>query len=771
MRWRTKRLGLFAAGGVLLLFFAYAFCPKPALLEPYAFSRAVFDRQGNLLNLSLSSDEKYRLFVPYEKINEYTKKALLTYEDKRFFSHFGVDVISLARAAAAMMAGGRRQGASTLTMQVARLRWRLDTSSFSGKIIQILRALQLERHYSKEEIAEAYYNLCPMGGNVEGIGAAALIYFNTEADRLNLPQAAAQAVIPQNPEKRHPLKKGGQQHIAAAVQRLKALWGEAYGESETAAFDLPVLFEKHLPKTAMHTVRRVKKLTTTGNIRTTLDGIWQQKLEQTLKTYIDKQRTLGVKNAAAIIVNRKTMEVIAEAGSADFFDAEISGQVDGLTALRSPGSVLKPFIYALALEQGIIHPLSLLRDVPENYGLYTPENFDHGFSGLINATDALVQSRNIPAVELLQALKGNSFYDLLQKAGVPKLKPAMHYGLALALGGAEVTMQNLAELYAMLGNLGAFRQLRYFTEETESPAVSLLMPESAFLTVEMLKNNPATDRHALPYLAKRDGYFVAWKTGTSFGFRDAWSAGIAGDYVFVAWLGNFDNTPNNALVGREMAAPLMFTLIRQMAAEGLIKAPVFAADMPELTKVDICLATGELADEDCEITSSTYFIPNITKTPYRHITRKIPIDKATGKRACRHMPPLTELKAYQFWDSDIYKIYEQAGIRLNRPPEFAENCAVVSDIVSGKAPVIKSPVNGSRLISHTANAKISLKAETDADATEVFWFVNDVFVGKSGRFDSLETDLPNGKAAIRAVDNLGRVATVSITGKKILHIN
>lgn len=771
MKLWAKRLGLFFAGSVLLLALCFAFCPKPALLEHYTFSRAVYDRNGELLNLSLSPDEKYRLFVPYEKINEHTKNALLIYEDKRFFSHWGVDVLSLMRAATAMLSGGRKQGASTLTMQVARLRWRLDTSSLLGKALQILRALQLERHYSKEEILEAYYNLCPMGGNIEGIGAAALIYFKTEADKINLPQAAALAVLPQNPEKRHPLKKDGQQQIAKAVQRLKMQWIEVFGDREAALFDLPVLFEKHLPKIAMHTVQRVKQQSTDGNIRTTLDGFWQQKLEQTLRDYIEKQHNLGVRNAAAMIVNRQTMEVMAESGSANFFDNGISGQVDGLTALRSPGSALKPFIYALALEQGLIHPLSLLRDVPENYGLYTPENFDHGFSGLINATDALVQSRNIPAVELLQSLKGGSFYNLLKNAGVPKLKPAKHYGLALALGGAEVTMQNLAELYAMLGNLGAFRRLRYFMGESTQLAQQLLSRESAFLTLEMLNSNPAVDRHALPYLAQHDNYNIAWKTGTSFGFRDAWSAGITGDYVFIVWIGNFDNTPNNAFIGRDMAAPLMFALIRQLAAEGLIKEPNRTELSLVLTKVNICLATGELADEDCDKTGSTYFIPNITKTPYKHITRKIPIDKASGKRACRHIPPLTELKAYQFWDSDVYKIYEQAGIILNRPPEFLNTCTEIRENAAGKAPVIKTPIDGSVLIVHTPNAKMTLSAEIDADVSETFWFVNDVFAGKSGRYDSLETPLPNGKAIIRAMDNLGRVATISVIGKKILHIN
>lgn len=759
-----KRLGWCFLGVIALAFLCFIFCPKPRLLEHYTFSRAVYDRNGELLNLSLSADEKYRQYVPYEKINENTKKALLAYEDRRFFKHFGIDVLSIFRAVKNMAVGGRREGASTLTMQVARLRWRLDTSSVWGKVLQMLRALQLERHYSKKEILEAYYNLCPMGGNIEGIGAAALIYFNEDADKLTLPEAAALMVIPQNPEKRHPLKKGGPTQIRQAVQRLQSRWRELYGDELMAAFDLPISFEKHLPKVAMHTVQRLKKLNNIGDIHSTIDIIWQQKLETAVKNYIAKQQIFGVKNAAVMIVNRKTMEVVAESGAADFFDKEILGQVDGIRARRSSGSTLKPFIYALALEQGLIHPLSLLRDVPESYGFYTPENFDHNFKGLINATEALVQSRNIPAVELLLRLKENSFYDILKKAGVPKLKSPQHYGLSIALGGAEVTMQNLAELYAMLGNLGEFHRLRYFRDEPLGEPQHLLMKESAFLTLEMLKTNPEVDVNTLPYLLKHHPYHVYWKTGTSFGFRDAWSVGIAGDYVFVVWLGNFDNTPNNALTGRTMAAPLMFSLIRMMAADGLILQPDFSVDALQLTETDICLATGELANSDCEKTAKTFLIPNITHTPYNNITRRIPIDIKSGMRACRHTPPTTELRAFQFWDSTVYQLYEKAGIMLNPPPAFLENCEAVQEVSSGRPPVIKEPADGSRLIAHGGNSKLILRAETDADVSDVFWFINDIFVGKNGRFETTTANIPNGKAIVRAVDNLGRAATVAIEG-------
>lgn len=763
-----KYIGVTVGAILLIAINCYLFCPKPELLEHYNFSHAVYDKNGKLLNLGLSIDEKYRLFTPYEKLNENTKNTLLLYEDKRFFQHFGVDVFSVFRAIKEMLIGGRKQGASTLTMQVARLRWRLNTASISGKIIQILRAIQLERHYSKEQILEAYFNLCPLGGNIEGIGAASLIYFNTNAENLTIPQSAALTVIPQNPEKRNPLKPQGVTEIHLAVQRLKKLWENAFDSYDSGIFEMPISFEKNLPKIAMHTVRRLNKQFNQNRIISTLDAYWQIRLEKITANYINKQKNVGVNNAAVLILNYKTMDVLAETGSADFFNKDISGQVDGLTARRSPGSTLKPFIYALGLEHGLIHPLSLLKDIPENYGLYTPENFDYAFKGLINATDALVQSRNIPAVELLLRLNDDSFYTLLKRAGVPRLKDAKHYGLALALGGAEVTMQNEAELYAMLANLGQYRKLNYIYSPHENKPLSLLTPESAYLVLEMLKTNPAIDRYMLPYMTRHDDYQVRWKTGTSFGFRDAWSVGIAGDYVFVVWLGNFDNSPNNALTGRTMAAPLMFSLIRTMAAEGLIQEPTYPLEKLNLTEVEICLATGEQANAACQKRGKTYFIPNITQTPYSNITRQIPIDIQSGKRACRHLPPQTELRYYQFWPSEIYKIYDKAGIQLEQPPAFLHDCEQIDTGVVGKPPLIKQPTDGSTLIAHGKNDKMSLYAEADADVDYIFWYINDVFVGKSFPDESVVTPILLGKAVIKAVDNFGRVATVSVEGKKFL---
>ncbi len=765
MGWALKRKH-FPGAALAACALIYIFCPKPPLLEAYTYSRAAYDRNGELLHLSLSADDKYRLFVPYEEINDNTKRTLLLYEDKRFFRHGGVDLPSLMRAAGNMALGGRKQGASTLTMQTARLRFKLNTSTISGKIAQILRALQLERHYSKEEILEAYFNLCPLGGNIEGIGAAALIYFKTDAAKLNLPQSAALAVIPQNPGKRQPLKPAGQQEIAAAMQRLKTLWLEEYGDKQAADLDLMPSFERFLPKTAMHTVRRLERQFTAPRIASTLDAAWQRRLEEIISTYLAGRKNEGITNGAAMIVNYKTMEVLAEIGSADFFNADIQGQVDALTARRSPGSALKPFIYALALERGLIHPLTMLKDVPENYGLYTPENFDRGFKGLINATDALVQSRNIPAVGLLLKLNDDSFYTMLKTAGVPKLKPAKYYGLALTLGGAEVTMQNLAELYAMLGNFGEFRKLIYIHSQNTAAPLRLLTPESAFLTLEILKTNPATDRRNLPYIANNAKYETYWKTGTSYGFKDAWSAGIAGDYAVIVWLGNFDGTPNNALSGRTAAAPLMFQIIRELAAEGLVQQPQFNVSAMNLSETEICLATGELASPDCEQTGKTYFIPGITRAPYGNITRKIPIDKASGKRACRHTPPTTELRAFQFWSSDIYRIYEQAGIALKRPPDFLHDCATISGAANGRPPQIKYPADGSVFIFAGNGGKLALTASTDVDSKTVLWFINDRFIGKSGSDDTLETALPAGTATITAVDELGRASMVKITGRR-----
>jgi penicillin-binding protein 1C len=737
-------------------------------LEKYTYSSAVYDSRGKLLKIGLSLDDKYRLYVPFGEIPENLKHALTLYEDRWFYYHAGVNPLSIFRAAAAMVNGGRTQGASTITMQLARIIYHIDSRTIMGKIEQMLRAVQIEMFYSKDEILEAYFNLAPYGGNIEGIGAASIIYFDTRTQNLNIQQSMALAVVPQNPGKRNLAFELGREEVKIAIERLKEMWFEKFGDSERDNLSLPLYAEKRLPFRVPHFVRYMQN-NYHGEVFTTLDLGYQNMLEDIVERYLQNNKSKGAYNASAMIVNYKTMGVLAYIGSRDFFDEEIQGQVDGTRAYRSPGSTLKPFIYALGVEQGIIHPMSMLRDVPRNYGFYTPENFDKSFFGIMSATNALIHSRNIPAIELLGRLEEDSFYNLLKAGGVKKLKPSNHYGLALALGGFELTMQDIAKMYAMLGNLGESKKLKFVQGQEETGSQRLLSREAAFITLNMLSKNQPIDRSVTPFSVKRKEYDVYWKTGTSYGYRDSWTAGIAGDFVVVVWVGNFDNTPNNHFLGRQMAGPLFFQIVRALAKIKTIEDIKPPYDL-NIAKVDVCRSTGDLANEYCKKTVQTYFIPGVSSIKMSDITRVIPIDVKTGKRACRHRPPHTRLEAYDFWPSNILKSFELAGVSIKRPPAFMEDCDTIDTFNKGKPPVIHYPTSGSVYIvrSHNLeNEKIALKGSLDSDSNKIYWYVNGKLIGESKAEETIEVKAAIGEMEIVATDNMGRSAKSDIVIKLI----
>lgn len=746
----------------------YLAIPKPKLLNGYTFSSAVYDTNGKLMKIGLSLDDKYRLYVPFAEIPDNLKKSLLMYEDKWFYYHIGINPASFVRAVFAMGKGGRTQGASTVTMQLARIVYHIDSTSIWGKFEQIIRALQIELFYSKDEVLEAYFNLAPYGGNIEGIGAASIIFFDTRAQNLNIQQSMALAVIPQNPSKRSLASKKGVLEISSAVERLKKMWFAKYGDAEKNNLSLPLYAQKKLPFKAPHFVRYVQN-SYEGEVFSTLDMNHQNMLEDIIKRYLQNNKSKGAYNASAMIVNYKTMEVLGYVGSADFFNKEIQGQVDGTKAYRSPGSTLKPFIYALGIEQGIIHPMTMLRDIPKNYGFYTPENFDKSFFGIMSATSALVNSRNIPAVELLGRLQEDSFYKLMQSSGVKKMKSPKHYGLALALGGFEVSMQDTAKLYAMLANLGESKELRFNKKHEQKETKRLLSREASFITLSMLSKNTPIDRTYTPFSVKKKDYNIYWKTGTSYGFRDSWTAGIVGDYVIVVWIGNFDNTPNNHFLGRKMAAPLFFQIVRALGKIYQmedIKAPY---DL-NIAKVDICRSTGDLANQYCKKTVKTYFIPGVSSIKMSDVTRVIPIDVATGQRACRHRPPDTKLEAYEFWPSNVLKSFELAGVSIKRPPSFMKDCEIIDTFNKGQPPFIHYPTDGSVYIvrSHNLdNEKIALKASLDSDSSQVYWYVNGKLVGETKAEQALETKAIIGNMEIVATDNMGRSSKSDIVIKLI----
>lgn len=560
---RLRRIGL-AAGcaGVLLVVLAGALAIWAWSLGPLPLAKArevsttVVDRHGKLLRAFAMKDGRWRLPVDATTdVDPGYIRLLLAYEDQRFESHIGVDPWALMRAAAQLVTHGHIvSGGSTITMQLARLMEPRKRRSFHAKLHQIVRALELERKLSKDEILDLYLTLAPYGGNLEGIRAASLAYFGKEPKRLSLAEEALLVALPQSPETRR-LDRHPDNARAARDRVLDRMVeeGEVSREDAARAKAVPVPhYRRPMPILAPHSAdRATATLRDAVNIRLTLDGRLQKTLETLAK---DRAAALGADISVAIVaVDNDSGEILASVGSPDFFDDRRAGQVDMTRALRSPGSTLKPFIYGLAFEDGLVHPESLIDDRPVRFGGYAPENFDLTFQGTVSVRHALQLSLNVPAVALLDRVGASRLSARLRQAGGNLVLPSNEVpGLAMGLGGVGVTLQDLTQLYAGFPRLGT----TIVTDEIVVPNARPPEPRrlmdrvAAWQVANVLLGTPP------PNNAVRNR--IAFKTGTSYGYRDAWSVGFDGRMTIGVWVGRPDGTPVPGMVGRSAAAPILF---------------------------------------------------------------------------------------------------------------------------------------------------------------------------------------------------------------------
>ncbi|MBU9813129.1 penicillin-binding protein 1C [Rahnella sp. SL6] len=753
---------------LVLIMVACRLWPHPPLSQGQPFSTVYYDRQGTLMRITLANDDRYRLWTPLEQVSPLAVKSLLLHEDRGFYYNPGFNPFSLMRGFwRSYIAGEKMQGGSTITMQLARMRWHLNTRTPSGKFMQVLRAVQLELSYSKHDILEAYLNNAPYGRNIESIGAASLIYFNKAPKDLTLPEAMTLAVLPQSPSNRIDPKTGV---VGAALtqarNRLFLRWQAHYAtdSSQLSLFRLPLAMRQpeRMPYIAPHFIEQLRQqnpqvIRTDTRIDTTLDAGLQRLTERQVNAFITRNTNRGIHNAAVLLVDTRDMGVRALVGSADYYNRAIQGQVNGTNAKRSPGSALKPFIYALGMEQGVLHPMTILKDVPSAFGAYAPENFDRRFLGPVTATDALNFSRNIPAVYVASQLRQPTFYQFLRLSGIANMSGENHYGLSLVLGGGEVTMQELAKLYALLANRGVLQPLRMQkSDPRQTVPVRLLSEEASFMTLDMLRQH----RRPGDTLAQAPSSLpVYWKTGTSWGFRDAWSVGGFGPYVLVVWEGNFDSKGNNVFVGAEAAAPLFFNIIDNINASYSDLQEPERPFPKRLKRVDICLASGDLPTPWCQQKGKTWFIPGKSPIKVDTVYRPVRLDKLTGEVAC---PPYeedeTRTEVFEFWPSDLANVFAQAGLPKRKPP--ANHCKDEGVDVSGNPPRITSPLKNTTYTlrqSLQGRDRIAFNAVTDADSKTVYWFVDDIYLGSSASKSAINwRPINNGQYRIRAVDDHGR---------------
>ncbi len=542
----------------------YSLGPTP-LGKNLEYSQVVLDREGRLLRAYATSDGRWRLPASGKDVDPRFLKLLFAYEDKRFYAHPGVDPLSLGRAARQFVSSGHIvSGGSTITMQVARLLEPRVHRSLGAKLRQIARALELEHALGKGEIIALYLSLAPYGGNLEGIRAASLAYFGKEPAKLSLAEAALLVALPQSPESRRPdrFPEVAQAARDRVLDRVAAA-GIVPPDEVTRAKLQPVPRErKQLPILAPHAADQIVAREPDQRVhQLTIDLPWQKTLQELAH---ERAQALGPDVSVAILaVDNASGEVRARVGSADYFDARRAGQVDMTMALRSPGSTLKPFIYGLGFEDGLIHPETLIDDVPARYGSYTPENFDLTFQGTVTVRRALQLSLNVPAIAVLGKVGVNRLSARLSQTGAALVLPKGEApGLAMGLGGVGVKLSDLVMLYTGLARLGLAVPLVEQVNQTQSSR-RLLDPVAAWYVGNILISAPP------PENAPRGR--IAFKTGTSYGYRDAWAIGFDGRMTVGVWVGRPDGAPVPGLVGRASAAPILFDAF---ARSGLAAAPL-----------------------------------------------------------------------------------------------------------------------------------------------------------------------------------------------------
>ncbi len=757
----NKKVFKYARTIFFIVFFVWAldlFFPLP---KPKEFSKVVLSENGTLLKAYLTSDDKWRLESHIDSVSSNLIKLLLYKEDKYFYYHFGVNPFAIIRAAIGNITGkGKISGASTITMQVARILEPRKRNLFN-KFIEALRAVQLELHYSKKEILNLYLSYAPYGGNIEGITSAAFIYFNKPPSQLSLAQAAELVVIPQNPNKYRPDKFPGKTKGKRNALLKKLFRDKIFSKTDIElALQEPVTgFRFSIPKLAQHFCDFIAQKNKSTTLKTTLSLTKQYIAEQLLEQYIAKIQSENISNGAILIVDNKTNNIKAYVGSVDFDNIEISGQVNGVIATRSPGSTLKPFLYAQLFDKGFLTPQQKIPDIPINFGGYEPENFNLKFHGLVTAKYALANSLNIPAVVLLKKNSLKNFLELLTNLGfnyIAKTKDKL--GLSVILGGCGANLRDLVQAYTVFPNKGNLYGLRYLQTDERLQKKKIFSEEACYMISDILSSNERPDLQ-VNFFPDSKLPNVAWKTGTSYGKRDAWAIGYSVNYTIGVWLGNFDGKGSPFLTGAEKAVPLLIELFNAIDYNSNKKW----FDFPQhLNERPVCVESGLLPTENCKNTKFDFYIQNVTGNKKCNVHKKFFVNKNESVSYCTECLSNHDYhkKIYSVYSPEISYWYENNGIQFDKPPKHNPECIAN---FTGRGPKILSPQNDFEYYLNKKNhEKILLQAVTDEKAKTLYWFINGdlVNVVRSGTklFYQPESD----SLDILCVDDTGRKSKLKI---------
>lgn len=747
--------------------------PVERLEEDY--STIFLDREGGLMRIGLSPSGKYRFKLPLDRISDDVKEGLLHYEDRYFYLHPGINPVSVLRALWLNLKSGKIvSGASTISMQTARM-MNPKERTITAKLLESLRALQLEMNYSKDEILNIYLNTIPMGGNIEGVGAAAYYYFGKSADELNITEAALLIGIPNSPNANRPDKFPGR---AKEVQLkvLERIKDDLNINDEMIARtkDSRNLYPRNEnPFTAPHLIIRLRDDTGPGFVRLCIDPRIQDFTEYVLHKHYLENRKERIFNGAVVVIDNRSMEVLAYAGSPDYENGK-GGKFNGALLKRAPGSALKPFIYARAMEEGLISPQTKIPDVSKSYGEYAPANYSRRSYGMVSAHDALIRSLNTPAVRLEHDLHGEGLSKVM-KTILPlhEERSVEDAGLSIALGGYPITLERGVRLYAAFANGGVFRGLKFKQDEKLNSANDkrILSPEAAFIVYDILSDYYRPDLpfswEFTPYLAK-----ASLKTGTSFGLRDAWCLGGNHKYTVGVWVGNVDAQGAPSLIGVKKASPIFIEIFNHLS-----KGDVFdGIEKPANVKTrDVCAVSGAPPGPFCDKLVEEYYIPGVSPQKQCSVHKRIFVRRSDGQAvdpSKMDMPSSEyEERIIEEYPPEIISYFKEHGVAFSNINAGIESFELNA---AEHAPQIVSPYNGSeyKIMTNAGadNQRILLKADMAQDSDILYWFANGKMIASdesSGKtfFSPQEHEL-FGKLRITAVDAMGRSSSVSIKVEK-----
>jgi len=758
-----KRLAIGFLGLIVLFFLLNWIFP---LRDKIDYSTIIIDNKGVVINSYLTKDQKWRMKTELDEISPLLQKTIVAKEDKYFYSHPGVNPFAVVRAFFNNLFKMRRtSGASTITMQVAKALEPGKRNIFS-KIREMFRAFQLELKYSKKEILQLYLNLVPYGGNIEGVKAASLLYFKKNPDHLSLAEITALSIIPNNPgslvvgknnklivkERNRWLNKFADDKVFTQKEIEDALAEPLNATRETVPHYIP------------HLSYKLKKQG--GDIiKTTIDLNTQLKTEKLVEDYIRTQRLKNIKNAAVVIIDNKTHKVITYVGSSNFYDTTDGGQVNGANAVRQPGSTLKPLLYAMCFDEGLLTPKTVMTDVSVNYAGYAPENYDKKFNGYVTVETALEHSLNIPAVKGLKMLGNEKMIQKLSNCNFKQIqKDRRKLGLSLILGGCGTTLEELTGLFSSFANEGKYIAPVYVsTSQSDRDGQTVVSPAATFMINEILSKVNRPD-FPLNWTATERMPKIAWKTGTSYGKKDAWSIGYNKNYTIGIWAGNFSGVGAADLSGANIATPLLFKIFNTIDYDS---DEEWFTQPKDCDIRQVCSETGLAPSEHCTSLVTDYFIPLISSTKVCNNWQEIMINASEKISYCKNCAPETGYKKkwYKVVEPGMQSWFEENRIAYQKIPPHNPDCEL---IFKGAAPAITSPVNGTEyLINKKDPEPLQLICKTANDVSKVYWYINNKFFKSSNAGEKQFFVPEEGPVKISCTDDKGRNRNIKITVKYV----